>query len=504
MKKENVFKLLALTGYSSLLLVLVLNHEYWFDEAQAWNIARDNDIAGIFGMMKYEGHPPLWHLTLKLFTSLGCSWRALGLVSWGIMTVTAAVILFFLPIKPYLQAALLLSSGMLYTNSVVSRVYCLIYLLLAVIALIYPKRKKHPLLFGFAVAMLANTHICMCGLVGIIGIFMLTDFVKDFGSVSRKQNVFNALGLLIAGAGVVLLVVLLWGSLGANCFTAEKSFTPKGVLASLFMSFTYITESGIITNLPGVLGIFMSITAQFVLILAIIVLRRKRRTFTILLFFTAFYMVLIGVIWYSMPSRGALFIYALVMIWVMGIEEEPVPKSERGIKSESKLLNLIISLFKRTDADADKSLSLLFAVVMLISAPSGIKYAIEDICKEFDPSKAAAEFIRENISEDTLLISYNDDYVALMTYLPERKIYSLNYARFYSFCSHREAPAEADKEAFLKALEGYRNIWLISYTDTNDPTMIFSDKNHIYFYKVEMDVAIYEMPGLKFACTYLR
>lgn len=61
MKKNKIIKILSLAAYSLFILALVLNHEYWFDEAQAWNIARDNDIIGIFGMIKYEGHPPLWH-----------------------------------------------------------------------------------------------------------------------------------------------------------------------------------------------------------------------------------------------------------------------------------------------------------------------------------------------------------------------------------------------------------------------------------------------------------
>ena len=34
--------------YAVLTLIGALNHELWFDEAQAWNIARDNDIRGIF------------------------------------------------------------------------------------------------------------------------------------------------------------------------------------------------------------------------------------------------------------------------------------------------------------------------------------------------------------------------------------------------------------------------------------------------------------------------
>ncbi|MDE6032200.1 MAG: hypothetical protein K2G32_11320, partial [Oscillospiraceae bacterium] len=251
MKKETVVRLLSLAAYSALLLVLVFNHEYWFDEGQAWNIARDNDIAGIFSMMKYEGHPPLWHLILKIFTSLGCSYRALGLVSWGIMTATAGIILFCLPVKPYLQAALLLSAGMLYTNSVISRVYCVIYLLLAVIALLYPKRKKHPLLFGLAVALLANTHICMCGLVGIIGIFMLADYFGELKTAPPGQKVLSALGLAIAGAGVITLILPLIGSMDANYFAASRSFTVVGVIKSFAMAFSLITGSGISPNLSA-------------------------------------------------------------------------------------------------------------------------------------------------------------------------------------------------------------------------------------------------------------
>ena len=35
-------------------------HEPWFDEAQAWVIARDNSLKDIlFFIPHYEGHPPL-------------------------------------------------------------------------------------------------------------------------------------------------------------------------------------------------------------------------------------------------------------------------------------------------------------------------------------------------------------------------------------------------------------------------------------------------------------
>ena len=73
-------------------------------------------------------------------------------------------------------------------------------------------------------------------------------------------------------------------------------FTFKSVATSFFVSFQYITESGISPNISGILNIILSLIAQLVLITAIILLRKKRRTFIVLLFFMVFYMVLIGVI----------------------------------------------------------------------------------------------------------------------------------------------------------------------------------------------------------------
>ncbi|MBQ7782588.1 MAG: hypothetical protein IJ368_01325, partial [Oscillospiraceae bacterium] len=47
-------------------------HEPWYDEAQAWLIARDASYYDIlFDIPHYEGHPPLWHLILSIPAKLG-------------------------------------------------------------------------------------------------------------------------------------------------------------------------------------------------------------------------------------------------------------------------------------------------------------------------------------------------------------------------------------------------------------------------------------------------
>lgn len=475
-------------AYSAAVLILVLNHEYWFDEAQAWNIARDNDIAGIFGMMKYEGHPPLWHLVLKIFISFGCSWRALGLISWGASTLTAAVIIFAIPAKPYLKAAMLLSGGMLYVNSVISRVYCLINLLVALLAWIYPHRKKHPLLFGLIVALLADTHICMCGLVGIVGIFMLIDYVRDFKANVAKQNVLNTLGLLIAGAGVVILVLPLLNSLSSNSYAVELNFTAGSVFKKLFTAPSEIVGSACAGNLPAVLGALLSVLIQLMIIPMLIFLWRKRRAFVAALVFTAFYLTITGVIWHAQPNRGAAFLFTLTAVFIMD-RDEPAA----SVKSKNVSGSAVIRIFTKLNTSTENTLSVLFALILALTIPMGIKFAVNDLTGEFSPHKSAAEFIEKNISEDALLVTFDDIYTEIPAYLPGREIYSAKYGRFYTYCSHEAASDGFDSEKFTETAAGYDEIYYIcrSLKDGGGLELVYQNDSCIPFVFSADSIAIY-------------
>ncbi len=208
--------------YAVVTLVGALNHELWFDEAQAWTIARDNDIAGIFRQLRYEGHPPLWYLILYVFSHLGFKCTVIPVISWFVTAAAGAVIMFKAPFNTLIKAAVLLSGGFLYFNSVMSRVYCLINLAVVLIAWLYPKRREHPVLFGLLVALLANTHICVSGFIGILGLFMITDLFKGFKTNSPKQNAMEIIGLAIAGVGVLTMVLPLIGSLSLNYTTSKN------------------------------------------------------------------------------------------------------------------------------------------------------------------------------------------------------------------------------------------------------------------------------------------
>lgn len=484
----------ALIAYSAFLLLVVLNHEYWFDEAQAWNIARDNDLGGIISMMKYEGHPPLWHFILKIFISLGCSWRALGLVSWGISTLAAAVVIFALPINPYFKAALLLSSGMLYVNSAVSRVYCIINLLLVLIMWIYPHRKMFPLLFCVLIALLANTHIGMCGLVGIIGIYMLVDFFKDFKGNSAKQNILNTVGLAIAGAGVVVLILPLVGSFSTNSVAVEREFTASSVFKDFIGSLSANIGSACSDNLPDILGILLSVAGQALFFATLFFLWKNRRAFISELVFAAAYFVINGVIWYTVPSRGAVFILAVAVIAVMfrGEEQKSAPRAPN--KEQAKTGSAGLERLKAALAKSERITPIICSCLLALSIPSGVKYAVDDLSGEFSPHKAAAEFIRENIPEDALLVSFTDDRVVLAAYLPERELYCLKYNGFYTYCSHKVTDEPFDGEKFLKLSAEYSEIYYVSdiLAVSRDLETVYENANFVPFVATSDTAAIYK------------
>ena len=467
-RKSLIVKAAVLLIYGIIIFIGVLNHEYWFDEAQAWNIARDNSISGIFSMLKYEGHPPLWFLLLHILSSAGLPCEAMGFLCWGLSMLSAAIILFLFPVKPYFKAAMIFCSGMLFVNSIVARPYCLIFFLLCIIAVVYPNRKKHPIVLGLLVALIANTHLCMSGLAGILGIYMLADLIMDWKDNTKKQNLFNILGIVIAAIGAAILVLPLLQCLSVNNQVANSTFSLDGAVRSILHSPESIVLSSVAPNLFGIPVDIMIAAALFGMIASLIVLQHKRRTFIIAIFFIVFYIGVCEVIWHSSPNRGNTFVFTLAAIFVMGsaeksAETKPIKKPENN----SFILKLLYKI-RCADAKPEKTISVLLSMLLAMTIPSGIWYYIQDIKMQFAPSKNAAEYIKENVGENDLVVTYNDDASQIIAYLPERKFYSIAFNTFYSYNFHTEPPKTHDYTEFCSFAEAYDNIYYVSRSDGYD------------------------------------
>ncbi len=213
---ENRWALIVFAIYLIITLVAVLFHENWEDEAQAWLTARDCSPVEVFERMSMEGHFAPWYFILMPFAKLGLPYKTMNVVSWLITVSAAWLILKNLPCKFYKRVIIIFTFPMLYLYPAISRCYCLLPLGVILAIMFYKNRFKKPLRYLFSVFIIANVHTHTIVFALVMGVEYLVDWIKIRKKLDRKQN-----ALIMSGITSVILLVgfsclPLIGSVGAT------------------------------------------------------------------------------------------------------------------------------------------------------------------------------------------------------------------------------------------------------------------------------------------------
>lgn len=114
----------ALLGYVAVVVVGILWHEPWADEAQAWLLARD---LGWWKMMahavRYEGSPGLWHTILWVLARFDVSYAGIHWTSGAIALAGVVVLLRYSPFPSLLRILLPFGFWLAYQDAVIARSY---------------------------------------------------------------------------------------------------------------------------------------------------------------------------------------------------------------------------------------------------------------------------------------------------------------------------------------------------------------------------------------------
>ncbi len=464
--------------YAVLTFIGAFNHEIWYDEAQAWCIARDNDIPGIIEQIQFEGHPPLWFILLHIFAASGCPVQVLPFISWVITSVTAALFLWKAPFSTAFKGVVLFSGGSMFYLSVQSRVYCLIPLFLVLMAMLYPKRKERPLLWGLLVALMANTHVMMSGFIGIMGIFMVIDLFRLWKSSSIRQNIMRLAGLAVSGLGVLCMILPIFTSLDKINGGGSAADGIGPAIVRIFACFPDIAFNAFLDGNTGLINTELcsaiKLLGALILVLALIELRHYRQAFIISLFFTAFYMIVCCVMWYTLSARAFCFLFVLVFCFWTGKETEtPAVREPRLLGMDiSPAGRKIIEKLWRADQKFDRNFCALLCAFYAASIPMGLFILGADYVTDYSQSKNAADFIRGNLPEDSVIVVNNDIFSHVSAYLPEYKFYSLNYSEYesYSFQVKPEGrvevkrdPDELDYRKSYEDLKDIEHLYLLDF-----------------------------------------
>ena len=198
-----VLQALALAVYAAWVIWVGLHHEAWFDEMQAWLLARDNSFGTLIGYYaRYEGTPGLWHAILWVAARAGLPFGAIWMLSAGIAIGAAAIVLWRAPFPLPLRIGLLASYFFGYQYSVVARGYCLDLLLLPIAAILFADRVRRPLGYALVIGLIANINAYSFLASGLLGLELFARLV-----LARRLGDGRALAALALAGGLGLFAM---------------------------------------------------------------------------------------------------------------------------------------------------------------------------------------------------------------------------------------------------------------------------------------------------------
>jgi len=223
--KTMIIKILFFLLYIVLLFFIAKSHEPWFDEAQSWMISSDFS----FDILQSEGHPCLWYLLEGLFIKCGLTYEHVWVIPFSLSVISSFILIFFVKMDNKIKFLFLLTPTILYFSNCFARVYSLITLLMILLMVVYPKRIKHPYIYGLLLLLLINSHVLVCGLVGALLLIDLYDLIKN-----KEESLL--ISLTISIIGIVLLVMQLYKCIGMNGDVLVSSNGKYLLFFSLFVT----------------------------------------------------------------------------------------------------------------------------------------------------------------------------------------------------------------------------------------------------------------------------
>jgi hypothetical protein len=203
----------------------ILQHEMWRDEMQAWLLARDSaSVLDLLHVMRYEGHPALWHLCLHGISQITQQVFFVQVFHFLISLGIVYVIVGHSPFLPLQKLFLSFSYFIFFEYTFISRNYNLGILFLLLFCVVYYRPKPRYILLATLLALAANTNVYAFIVSIALALFWVLDVVRQvhFRRIPYQQ---------VAVAGIVLGVG--WGFSGLTLIRVMLPQMTNGVLSSV-------------------------------------------------------------------------------------------------------------------------------------------------------------------------------------------------------------------------------------------------------------------------------
>ena len=475
--KKNKVNLVVMLCYSIITFIILLFHESWRDEAQAWLIARDLNIIDIFRQMKYEGHPVIWYLILAPFAKLGLPYIFVKIVSWLICNIAVWLILKKAPFNLILKILFIFSMPMIYLYPSISRSYCLIPLAITIVAIYFGQRHEKPIQYILSILFLANTHVIMYGMVGILLLlFYIEELIQNRKTNSKEQKKKVYISLIVIIVGLILTLIPILISMTTNTDVSLTSNT-----ASIFEDTKLKMENAYKEIMTGCFGeneLILKIVAIALIILLCYEIRYHFKNALIIICTEGLQFLIYTYVYMGSEQRVSTLIF--LMMFIFWVQSNNKINKDNTSKIEKKLTNIA---------------EYILVFVLIINIANGMDAVNKEIKTTYSSSYETAEWIKSNLEDDSIFICTSMPLSsAIIPYINKDVFWSPQTLDYFSFTSwdenYRTGYSLRDLQKRVKDnFEVDKNLYLIYTYDFNEETMSFLEEQGYITKMYESNIA---------------
>lgn len=490
--KKNKINLVVMLCYSIITFIILLFHESWRDEAQAWLIARDLNIIDIFRQMKYEGHPVIWYLILVPFAKLGLPYIFVKIVSWLICNIAVWLILKKAPFNTFIKILFIFSMPMIYLYPSISRSYCLIPLAITLVAIYFGQRHEKPIQYILSILFLANTHVIMYGMVGILLLlFYIEELIQNRKTNSKEQKKKVYISLIVIIVGLILTLIPILISMTTNTDVSLTSNT------SIFENTKSKMENAygkIMTGCFGENELILKIMAIALIILLCYEIRYHFKNALIIIFTEGLQFLIYTYVYMGSEQRVSTLI--LLMMFIFWIQNDKKEKTVNINKNEKELVNnqKYLKRQKRKE-QLTNAAEYILVFVLIINIVNGIDAVNKEIKTNYSSAYETSKWIKDNLEDDSIFICTSMPLSsAIIPYIGKDVFWSPQTLDYFSFTTwdedYRTGYSLRDLQKRVKDnFETDQNLYLIYTYDFNEETMSFLEEQGYITKMYESNIA---------------
>lgn len=394
-RTERVLLALVFVVYCAVTVSGAVAHEPWWDEAQAWLVARDAPLTDLFAhVLRYEGHPPLWYLILAVPAKLGLPYWWLKVAGLLGGAASAFLLLFAFPRVPiYVRILAPFAFFVAYQYTIVARSYVLLLPLLLLLARMYDRRHEHP--GRFAALLILLSHVSAHGFAiacTLAAVFAFDLWRRRVARPPRRALVRAGVAFFVS---TLLFLAVLW-----------PPAIPPTSAAHLHSPFTALRHSQIVTSM--VVPLFWSPSDL-----------TESPTMAVIAVLTSLTALTVLVAWLFRSGAGAAFTVPMLGVYAIFLRYYAV--WHEGIEFGLLLFAAFVA-FERTAGKRRGALDTAVRIVLVLLLLRHAQWTVQslryDLLYDATGSRRTAAFLRTQHFDRGQLFGAGNGVLEIQPYFP--------------------------------------------------------------------------------------